>query len=153
MSYAVQDGPILRVLVVDDYPDIAESMAMLLRLDGHTVEIAQNGSLALELAGVLQPHAVLCDLSMPGMSGYEVARRMRRLLGSKALLVAISGNDLDETRKCLPTSEFDHHLVKPANPAAVQRLLRRFAESLPGESPWLPGPKFYGTASPLIAHR
>src|SRR5438477_916109 len=67
----------LRVLVVDDYPDNTESMAMLLRLFGHEVATALGGSAALQAARASQPDVVLLDISMPGMTGYEVAKQLR----------------------------------------------------------------------------
>jgi two-component system CheB/CheR fusion protein len=65
--------------VVDDYPDNVESMAMLLRLDGHEVAVALNGAAALQAAQAQQPDAVLLDISMPGMDGYQIARKLRAM--------------------------------------------------------------------------
>ncbi len=81
----------LRVLVTDDNPDAAESMAMLLRLTGHEVRTALDGPATLALASSFQPHAIFLDIGLPrGMDGYEVARRLRRQEGlERVLLVAI----------------------------------------------------------------
>jgi CheY-like chemotaxis protein len=123
-------GRPVRVLVVDDYPDNAASMAMLLRLYGHEVDIALNGCEALRKAQAKPPDVVLLDISMPGMSGYRVARELRSLFQQRVRLIAITAHSFaEDQQRCLEVG-FDLHLVKPADPREVQRLLEQLAEVL-----------------------
>jgi CheY-like chemotaxis protein len=125
-----QDCRPLRVLVVDDYPDSAESMAMLLRLDGYEVDAAQSGVVALRLAQAKRPDAVLLDVSMPGMDGLQVARQLCTMfLDQPPLLIAITAHGTEEDRRRSLEAGFHLHLVKPANPIKVKRLLRELADS------------------------
>src|SRR4051812_17304764 len=89
----------LSFLVVDDLADAASSTAMLLTLHGHTARVAGTGEEALRSAAAEPPDVVLIDLVMPGMGGYELARRLRTLTGPRLLLVAVSGRGTDEDRK------------------------------------------------------
>ena len=121
----------VRVLVVDDYPDNVESMALLLRLCGHEVEVALGGAAALRVAQAQQPDAVLLDISMPGMDGYQVARKLRAMFRDRPLLlVAITAHGFEEDRRRCEEAGFDRHLVKPADPLEVERLLRELGRSL-----------------------
>jgi signal transduction histidine kinase/CheY-like chemotaxis protein len=118
-------GPVaLRVLVVDDNRDSAESLGTLLRLMGHEVRVVYDGPAALEAARAFGPAALVQDIEMPGMSGYEVARRLRAQPVTKVtLLVALTGyGGEDERRRCLEAG-FDQHLVKPVDLDALQELL------------------------------
>lgn len=119
-------GRALHVLVVDDYPDNAESMALLLRLFGHEVEIALDGRAALRAAQANPPDAVLLDISMPGMDGYEVARHLRRMFPDDLLLIAITA---EEDRQRCREAGFDYHFLKPAEAGKVHRVLRELADS------------------------
>jgi CheY-like chemotaxis protein len=121
----------VRVLVVNDYPDNVESMALLLRLFGHEVEVALGGPAALRAAQARQPDAVLLDISMPGMDGYQVARQLRAMFRDKPLLlVALTAHGFEEDRRRCEEAGFDLHLVKPADPLAVEKLLRELGRSL-----------------------
>jgi CheY-like chemotaxis protein len=121
----------VRVLVVNDSPDNVESMAMLLRLYGHEVEVALGGPAALRAAQAQQPDAVLLDISMPGMNGYQVARKLRAMFRDKPLLlVAITAHGFEEDRRRCEEAGFDLHLVKPADPLEVENLLRELGQSL-----------------------
>jgi CheY-like chemotaxis protein len=116
------------VLVVDDNADTAESYALLLRLDGHEVRVAPDGPVALQAVRDFAPDAALLDLGLPGMDGYEVARRLRALPETgRVLLVAMTGWDQEEDRHRSWEAGFDYHLTKPAPPEEIQRLLRRRA--------------------------
>jgi CheY-like chemotaxis protein len=109
------------VLVVDDNEDAAEMLALVLRKHGHTVELAFNGEDALELAAVSHPEVVLLDIGLPGIDGYEVARRLRASASAvRPVLVAVSGYGQEADRKCSIKAGFDHHLVKPV---AMEKLL------------------------------
>jgi signal transduction histidine kinase/CheY-like chemotaxis protein len=105
-----------RILVVDDNADAAESLALLLRQRGHDVRLAGDGPGGLALAGEHPPEVVLLDLGLPGMSGHEVARRLRRQPGlNKALIVALTGSGSDEDRELSRQCGCDHFLVKPVD--------------------------------------
>ena len=114
----------VNVLVVDDNRDAAESIGMLLGHLGAEVRIAEHGTEALEAFEVFRPRVVFLDLSMPGMDGYELARRMRAM-GSEpeVTLVALTGWGQDDDRKRVLGAGFDHHMVKPAKLDALQSLL------------------------------
>lgn len=113
-----------RVLVVDDNEDSAESMALWLRLQGHQVEVAHDGEAALEAAERLQPDAVLLDLGMPKLNGYEVCKQIRlQPWGAGILIVAQTGWGQDEDRARTLAAGFDVHMTKPIDPAAIQDLL------------------------------
>jgi signal transduction histidine kinase len=113
-----------RVLLVDDNIDVVQMLAELLRLDGHEVHTAQDGPAGLDAAQMLRPDMVLLDVGLPGMDGFEVARRMRSTPGlTHTLLVALTGYGSEAYRKRGQEAGFHHHLVKPVNLLALQRLL------------------------------
>lgn len=113
-----------RVLVVDDNIDAGDSLAMVLEMLGAQVRVARGGQQALEQFASWQPAAVLLDIGMPGMNGYEVARAIReRFASSGAMLVALTGWGQDDDRRRAREAGFDHHLVKPAQIDALQTLL------------------------------
>jgi CheY-like chemotaxis protein len=112
-----------RILVVDDCPDSAESMAILLRLSGYEVETANGGQSALRAARARRPDVVLLDISMPGMSGYEVARRLRDLFHGDIGLIAVTANGSEDDRRCCLDAGFDRYFLKPADPDEVERAL------------------------------
>jgi CheY-like chemotaxis protein/nitrogen-specific signal transduction histidine kinase len=113
-----------RVLVVDDNADAAESLAMLLGLLGYEVRTAHDGPAALREAAAFRPDVALLDIGMPGMSGHDVARRLRQTPGLDGLLlVAMTGWGQDEDRRRSREAGFNHHLVKPVDAAALHQLL------------------------------
>ena len=121
---AVGGDCLRRVLLVDDNADARESLAMLLRLWGHELRPVPDGTAALEDAERFRPDVVLLDIGLPGLSGYEVARRLRRLPGlAGALLVAVSGYGQDEDRRKSQEAGIDNHLTKPVDPDALQAIL------------------------------
>ena len=108
--------PPIRILVVDDNNDAAESMAMMLRMSGHEVLTAENGLEALRLAPAFQPQAVLLDLGMPKLNGYDTARRMRELpWGRDIAIVALTGWGQPADRDRTLAAGFNAHLVKPVH--------------------------------------
>jgi CheY-like chemotaxis protein len=114
----------LRVLVVDDCPDTLESMATLLRLWGHDVRVAGNGPGALDAAAHCRPDVVLLDVGLPGMNGYQVARRLRAEYSrGETLLVTLSGYGQDTDRHRSLEAGCDDHWLKPIDPSDVQRRL------------------------------
>jgi CheY-like chemotaxis protein len=115
-----------RILVVDDNRDSAESLALLLRIMGNEVHIANDGPGALEAAMVYRPAVVLLDIGLPGMSGHEVARRMRETAETKdTVLIAQTGWGQEEDRLRSTEAGFDAHLTKPLDLAALQCLLAK----------------------------
>jgi PAS domain S-box-containing protein len=110
-----------RVLVVDDNADAAEMLATLLSMDGHDVRTAASGPAALEILNDFHPHIAFLDIGLPGMSGYELARRIRsdsRLAG--ITLIAVTGWGQDEDRRQSKEAGMDHHLTKPVDTREVQ---------------------------------
>jgi len=113
-----------RLMVVDDNTDAADSLAVLLRLQGHEVKVAHNGPSALELAASYRPQMILLDIGMSGMDGYEVARRVRKQSGLKnVVLTALTGWGQQEDRRRSAEAGFDHQLVKPPEPTLLEELL------------------------------
>lgn len=115
----------LRILVVDDDKDAAESLGMLLELQGNRVGIAFDGPGALQAARDLDPEVILVDLCLPGFDGFEVARRVRS--GGEAggaMLIALTGWSGAESRSRSAEAGFDHHLVKPLDFDVLAHLLR-----------------------------
>jgi signal transduction histidine kinase/DNA-binding response OmpR family regulator len=114
----------LRILVVDDNADAADSLAMLLRFSGHHVRIAYDGPGGVEAARSFRPQAVVLDLGLPGIDCYEVARRLRGDPDtSDVLLLALSGYGREEDHRRTTDAGFDHHFVKPLDFAALANLL------------------------------
>lgn len=114
----------LRVLVVDDNTDSTQSMAMLLGLQGHETRTALDGQAALEAAQVFRPELILLDIGLPGMNGYEVARRLRTELHmDETVLIAMTVYGHEQDRLQAQAAGFNDHLVKPVEPAALQRVL------------------------------
>lgn len=121
--------PGYRLLVVDDNQDAAMSLALLLRLQGHEVQVAHSGLAALETTKTYTPDVVFLDIGMPVMDGYEVARRLRQQPGlENVVLAALTGWGQQEDRRRTTEAGFNYHLVKPPEPKAVDSLL---AELMP----------------------
>jgi CheY-like chemotaxis protein len=110
------------VLIVDDNVDQADSLAALCRLLGHEVHVAYNGEAALEAARRARPAIAFLDITLPGMDGYEAARRLRAEL-PRVRLVAVSGRGRDEDRDRALGAGFDHFLLKPLDPKFLESLL------------------------------
>lgn len=118
----------LRVLVVEDNVDMAESLATLLSTWGHEVHLAYDAASAIAMAARVRPEVVLSDLGLPGMDGYELARRLRAEPAfGKVVLVALSGYGRAEDQRRALDAGFDHHLVKPPDLARLAELLGRVA--------------------------
>ena len=119
-----------RVLVVDDNPDAAETLADILRMRGHDVDVAFDGPSAMSRARERPPEAVLCDIGLPGMSGYDFAKAFRAS-DAKGVLIAVTGYAQPEDVKRALDAGFDGHVAKPCDPEKIERLL---AWSLPGST-------------------
>ena len=113
----------LRVLVVDDNEDAAESLATLLQQAGHQVSVAHDGATALALAEHERPRVVFLDLGLPSMNGYEICKAMRQAGHDDALIVALTGYGQDEDRARTRAAGFDGHLSKPVDPRRLLQLI------------------------------
>jgi CheY-like chemotaxis protein len=122
-----------RVLVVDDNTDAAESLAILLEMEGHLTRIASSGDEAVRCAHEFHPEIVFLDIGMPGKDGYQVARELRDAPDTRsAVLVALTGWGAKDDRARSRQAGFDHHLTKPAGLAAVDSLLSQLAGNAAG---------------------
>lgn len=121
---ATAAGPSRRVLVVDDNRDSAEVLSQLLTITGHQVQTDYSGATALESAAAFHPDVVLLDIGLPGLDGYEVAKRLRQKPEFKqTLLIAVSGYCQEQDRKRSREAGFDHHLAKPIDHETLSTLL------------------------------
>ncbi len=115
-----------RALVLDDYPDAATSLGMLLEALGMECRMATRGLEALDIATTFLPDVGLIDLDLPDVHGFEVARRLRTMAGRRPLfLVAITGSDRPGDRVQALAAGFDHHILKPIDAAITARLITR----------------------------
>jgi two-component system CheB/CheR fusion protein len=122
----------LRLLVVEDNADAAETLRDLLLLFGHEVELARTGAEGIEMAHRLRPQVVLCDIGLPGLDGYGVARALREDPDTAAIrLIALTGYGRESDRQRSEEAGFEVHLVKPVDPAELKSLLARWAAERP----------------------
>jgi CheY-like chemotaxis protein len=113
-----------RILVVDDNRDAADSLRLLLEFSGHEVAVAYSGHDGVRAAEQYQPDVVLCDIGLPGLDGYGVARQLRdNPATAKARLIAVTAYGRDGDRRRSHEAGFEQHLVKPVDPDALQRVL------------------------------
>jgi CheY-like chemotaxis protein len=143
-------GPVLRVLIVDDIRDAADSLATLVKIWGYDVRSAYSGATALQSALACPPDVVLLDIAMPQMDGFRLANMMRQqAMLAGAVLVAVTGY-ADAAHRELWEAMFDDYLVKPVDPSAVERLLlreqvrlaaRSVGRAMTGAVPPLPRPR------------
>ncbi|MEY3288823.1 MAG: hypothetical protein RLZZ419_1065 [Pseudomonadota bacterium] len=116
--------PKLRILIVDDYVEAAESLMMVLKLEGHEIEMADCGMKAIEQAQIFQPHVVLLDIGLPDLSDHEVAKQLRRLPETRdATLIALTGYGKPEDLELSESTGFNHYLLKPADFEQLSKLL------------------------------
>ena len=116
----------LRVVIVDDNADAADSLAMVLELEGHNVRTAGDGIAGLELIGAFAPQAVILDIGLPLLNGYEVARRIRQDYPDTGIvLIAVTGWGQQQDKRTAVAAGFDHHFTKPVDPGELQRVLSR----------------------------
>ena len=119
-------GRSLRILIVEDDVDSGDSLNLLLRLYGHDVQVARTGPMALEMASAFRPDVVLLDIGLPGMDGYQVARRLRERPEFKdVIMCALTGYTPSEAdRQRHQETGFDHYYVKPVRLAELLELLK-----------------------------
>jgi len=115
----------VRVLVVDDIEDAAQSLALVLSLNGYVARTANDGSSALELTEEFLPHCILLDVNMPGIDGLELTRRLRTSYGDDIVLVAVTGCGVDQARVAATFALVDHYLRKPVDMAKLEKILPR----------------------------
>jgi CheY-like chemotaxis protein/nitrogen-specific signal transduction histidine kinase len=116
----------LRVLVVEDNVDAADSLRLLLEMSGHEVNVAHTGPEGVKIASQFEPQVVLCDLGLPGMDGFTVASQLRNQSATRAArLIAVTGYGRDEDRRRAKEAGFDEHLTKPVDP---RKLLEELAK-------------------------
>jgi len=126
------DATGLRVLVVDDNRDVADTTATILRLSGCDTHVAYDGREGLDAIDRLQPDAVLLDIGLPGLDGFQVAERIRaNPRHRRTLVVAVSGYGQEEDRARSRAAGFDYHVVKPIDLAVINGLLGSLRESRP----------------------
>jgi signal transduction histidine kinase len=118
-----------RVLIADDNRDNADSLAMLLGMDGHQVRIGYSGEQALQIAKEFEPEIALLDIGMPGLSGYDVARRLRSMsMARRPTLVAVTGWGQETDKRAAAAAGFDRHLTKPVSPDSISALLQELLD-------------------------
>jgi CheY-like chemotaxis protein len=133
----------LRVLIVDDNVDVVESLALMVEIWGHEVRSITDPQHAVATAIEYRPDAVLLDLAMPGLSGFEVAHRLRRHPTlARVLLVALTGFGREQDRHRTRAAGFDHHLLKPVEPEVLRQLLEPALPrtGVPAVEPTAPSP-------------
>ena len=114
-----------KILVADDNVDAANSLALMLNLEGHDTRVAHDGEEAFAIATRFLPEVMILDIAMPRMDGLQLARRIRaEPWGGGVLLIAASGWAHADHKSRSHASGFDHHLVKPVDPTALSELLR-----------------------------
>jgi CheY-like chemotaxis protein len=117
-------GKPVRILVVEDNHDAADSLRMLLGLYGCEVAVAYTGPEGVKAAGLYPPDVVLCDIGLPGLDGYRVARKLRAdPTTARARLIAVTAYGQEGDRRRALDAGFEHHLVKPVEPETLVRVL------------------------------
>ncbi len=117
-----------KILVVDDNVDAADTLALLLQLEGHEVEAVYEATQALEKAKIFKPRVVLLDIGLPGMNGYELAKRLRSMPDMNGVrLVALTGYGKSEDYARTKAAGFDDHLVKPVEALTLKQALAQSA--------------------------
>ena len=120
----ITQAPAKRVLIIDDQSDVADSLAMLVRALGYETRVAYDGPSGMKIAQSFHPDVFLLDIGLPGDSGLEVARKLRKTsVGKNAKLVAISGWGTEFDRNAGLNAGFDHYLTKPVRVEVIEELL------------------------------
>ncbi len=117
----------MHVLIIEDYPDGRETLRLFLEMNGYRVDVAADGLEGVDKALALQPQVALIDIGLPGLNGYEVARRLREQLAGAIRLAACTAYGQPEDRDAAEAAGFDTYLVKPLNPDTLLGWLRSLA--------------------------
>lgn len=126
----------IRVLIVDDNNAAAKMLSMVVKLMGNEVRVASDGLEAIEIAEEFRPDVVLMDIGMPRMNGNEAARHIRQQSwGQDILMIALTGWGQDEDKRQTKEAGFNHHLVKPADPAELRQLIASASKEPPDTDP------------------
>ncbi|AME26891.1 hypothetical protein AXG89_29505 (plasmid) [Burkholderia sp. PAMC 26561] len=134
---SIKSSTALRILVVDDNVDTAESTAMLVGMLGHTVRTKHDGNSALRAASEFRPNVLLLNIGLPGLNGYEVASRIREQSSlDHTVLVAITGYGHETDRQLGLRSGIDHYLVKPVDFDRMRRILGQSPIELSRRHTW-----------------
>jgi DNA-binding response OmpR family regulator len=113
-----------RLLLIEDSTETAEALRMALQKAGHRVDVAHNGPQGVQIALTSRPDAVFIHLGLPGMTGHEVARRIRAVMGSEVTLVAMTAHSQEDDRRTQEAG-FDAHVLKPAGADEINEVLTR----------------------------
>jgi CheY-like chemotaxis protein len=113
------------ILIVDDNKDLATSLARLLRILGHDVEVVYDGYKGIETARSYRPRVVLLDIGLPNLDGYQVARTLRQEGFNDTIIIALSGYGQEEDRKRSREAGMDHHLTKPVDVNTIAQLINQ----------------------------
>lgn len=117
----------MKILIADDNVDAADTLGMLLELLGHEMHVVHDGTAAVQAAFAIRPRVVICDIGMPGLDGYQVARSIRAAATeTQPLMIACTGYGNEADRRAALEAGFDHHLVKPV---PVAELLAALAQA------------------------
>jgi CheY-like chemotaxis protein len=122
---------VFRVLIVEDNADGADSLAVFLRMSGFDVRVAYGGREGVEAALADPPDALLCDIHMPEVDGFAVARRVRDALPDPPLLIAVTARREQDLLRPAGEAGFDHYFIKPADPVEIGGLLSEYADGEP----------------------
>jgi len=119
----------LRILVVDDGKNAADILAMFFEMEGHVVQVAYDGRMAVDLAASFHPQLIVMDIGMPEMDGLEASRRIRRQPdGKDIIIIALSGLDQDDDKRSCAEAGINHHMAKPVRPDDLRAVIRDFQE-------------------------
>jgi CheY-like chemotaxis protein len=116
-----------RLLIIEDQADARNSLAALLEMLGHSVQVAENAATGIEQSLQLKPQVALIDIGLPDLDGYEVAKKLRAVFADQIFLVALTGYGQEDDLRAALDAGFDAHLVKPADIRELSRLLSRIA--------------------------
>jgi CheY-like chemotaxis protein len=123
-SQAKAEGKALRILVVEDHPDAAEALRLLLEAFGHVVEVAHSGPAGVQRAIAWHPDVVLCDIGLPELDGYGVVHQLRQDPATRTIrVIAVTGYGADEDRLRARQAGFDQHLTKPVDPERLREVI------------------------------
>jgi len=123
-----------RVLIVEDNADVADTTATMLAMAGHTLRCARDGAQGVAFAQDFEPEVVLLDVGLPVLDGYQVARRLRQMPQAQhAMIIGLTGYGMPADRQRGREAGFDHHLLKPADPAELRKLIESWSPSAAAE--------------------